>query len=110
MRISDWSSDVCSSDLAAGEGFVDQHAAGCQRRRQRGEQRPVQVVRHHDAAEAAGEEAGRLVALEIARERLQPWVAGQCAEPREVTVDRQNRMAAPEIGRASWRERVCQYV
>src|SRR3546814_14875974 len=78
--------------VAAGEGFVDQHAAGCQRRRQRGEQRPVQVVRHPDAAEAAGEEAGRPVALETARERPQPWVPGQCAEPRAGTADPPTRM------------------
>src|SRR3546814_8597860 len=87
---------LTEAPVAAGEGFVDQHAAGWQRRRQRGEQRPVQVIRHHDDAEAAGEEAGRLVALAIARKRLQPWVAGQWDEPREVTDNTQNRVAETE--------------
>src|SRR3546814_3085101 len=67
MRISDWSSDVCSSDLAAGERLHGTLLV------------PVQAVHHHE-----------LVLLR------QQCVAA-AAELRE-------------IGRASCRERVCQYV
>src|SRR3546814_12320230 len=75
MRISDWSSDVCSSDLLAVLGDV-------QRRRLRG-------------VELAGAEQ---VGLE---EFLQHQVA---PGPRALS------RAARELGRASCRERVCQYV
>src|SRR3546814_2902095 len=67
MRISDWSSDVCSSDLST------RHCPGAYPRQQRGRGRrrlPVPRRAHHDPAAHA---------------------------PRE-------------IGRASCRERVCQYV
>src|SRR3546814_4940276 len=76
MRISDWSSDVCSSDLfAAGdEGFA---------------QRPEILLGMDQAEHRAGEDAGD----QHQRDRRTPGAPGD-----------------PQIGRASCRERVCQYV
>src|SRR3546814_981596 len=72
MRISDWSSDVCSSDLPL-------FRAGT--RRCRGARRPAQ---------------------------LHP--AGAAAPAVRTGSDRGAARTASEIGRASCRERVCQYV
>src|SRR3546814_1789119 len=77
MRISDWSSDVCSSDLIA---RLDDHG------RRDGQSLPIIGTR----AQAAG--AVRIVGdVDAAREH-------PAAE------------AIEQIGRASCRERVCQYV
>src|SRR3546814_10577372 len=83
MRISDWSSDVCSSDLLDGRiGLVDQDFSGVDQlgdvmRRDRG--------RHadRDPSRAIGEQIGEQAGKDL---RLF------------------------QIGRASCRERVCQYV
>src|SRR3546814_10115546 len=86
MRISDWSSDVCSSDLArldAGHVFrigrvaahLNRVAAGRQREGGAGQQQ-ADAKSTHPAARAA----------------------------------RSRRVHALKIGRASCRERVCQYV
>src|SRR3546814_8066471 len=82
MRISDWSSDVCSSDLdVVGQ---PRNATRVQRRRPAGEAR-------HREIEAAPEEVDGADLAEIPG-----------AEALQHPID--------EIGRASWRERVCQYV
>src|SRR3546814_2396371 len=78
MRISDWSSDVCSSDLdgQGGAGVADEDAAALDEKltlRRQGRGRSRQWLRRAGGKGAAG-----------ARDR--------------------------EIGRASCRERVCQYV
>src|SRR3546814_18798549 len=85
MRISDWSSDVCSSDLCAADPDHLQFAdLG---------QSPV-VAR--PAAANGDHGIGKRIASELRQApRAQP-------PPRQ----RQQR----EIGRASWRERGCQYV
>src|SRR3546814_4091595 len=78
MRISDWSSDVCSSDLLGGlhrEAAGDDAVAA-------GDRRLDARCRDHLIVEDDGEDAPDVV-------------AGRVAE---------------EIGRASCRERVCQYV
>src|SRR3546814_8033947 len=77
MRISDWSSDVCSSDLLSGNQAV---AAGL------GDQ---------DAG------AGR-VALDLLAQPIDMGLEGVGRDPGIVAPD--------QIGRASCRERVCQYV
>src|SRR3546814_2238437 len=79
MRISDWSSDVCFSDLRHG-------------RRRPGLRQRVLQVRHalvRVAVEHVADRDGRHEAVVIA-----------AAE----------RLVEEEIGRASCRERVCQYV
>src|SRR3546814_7834185 len=63
MRISDWSSDVCSSDLKAGARLVQQHAetvddntaAGPRLRQQVGLQRAVDEVGDHRIARQRSE-------------------------------------------------------
>src|SRR3546814_20685132 len=95
MRISDWSSDVCSSDLLVRRGLVERIegfeldlgrvALGA------GEDRPLGVQREEDA--------GRLAPL-------QPGGADQQCRPPPLRVGE----PFPENGRASSGERVCQYV
>src|SRR3546814_9211258 len=74
MRISDWSSDVCSSDLAA----VEPCEAQCT---------------------ANGVEQG-----------CRPAHAAVIAEPDPQGLQIHHRQPLDQIGRASCRERVCQYV
>src|SRR3546814_4921297 len=82
-RISDWSSDVCSSDLDADDRKLDPHRA--KQHQQRGQ-------------------ADRSVEYELARARQPaPIVAEEATRPAPEEALRQ-------IGRASCRERVCQYV
>src|SRR3546814_11408956 len=49
MRISDWSSDVCSSDLADEEALDQSRVRQCRRELQRGEEAGTEIwrVRHH---------------------------------------------------------------
>src|SRR3546814_3609402 len=83
MRISDWSSDVCSSDLAeeTGQAMGDQHGADMD-------------------AVVEGDEQGRR--RDIAVVRLQQQAAGKD--------DEAGGDEPEQIGRASCRARVCQYV
>src|SRR3546814_2608118 len=84
MRISDWSSDVCSSDLGSCERALD-----------------ALQLQYPDYAGALEERFLRQAALRLEEaeyaELLADSVIGQ-----EVHAD--------QIGRASCRERVCQYV
>src|SRR3546814_5520079 len=84
MRISDWSSDVCSSDLHEQEGFaaIEEMAAAPAR------QRAVEPVARQPLGDDAAVDGNH--------------IAG-CAD--DVATRRRD-----EIGRASCRERVCQYV
>src|SRR3546814_5182026 len=90
MRISDWSSDVCSSDLIGIDRQRHLHYRDVGVRAQITQRHPRAVV----------EAAARIDASVEARGLEQ---AGD--------VDRQRRIAGRlEIGSASCRERVCQYV
>src|SRR3546814_14826060 len=105
MRISDWSSDVCSSDLAVIDGGIElcESVAG------------VSAADAADAARAAGSAQMRTIPVTIEGERrimrvvdvpLTPeggrviGVAGYAIDIQELE----------KIGRASWWERVWQYV
>src|SRR3546814_2713119 len=77
MRISDWSSDVCSSDLRVAEGYGPNAAA---------------------MRRLAAEGARLLVTVDCGTTAHEPLAAAA-----EAGLD-------VEIGRASCRERVCQYV
>src|SRR3546814_17294974 len=98
MRISDWSSDVCSSDLFGTKRLTLDRG------------RPVGIDLHDHLAEHPSEPhqrhghgdgaLGRLCRGDIAGLRR---LVRRARPPRPA----QN---GPEIGRASWRERVCQYV
>src|SRR3546814_8507913 len=97
MRISDWSSDVCSSDLIA--------AAGVEHGRV---QRDVRVGRATVAV---------INRLECTQVQLQYVVGTQRVagatdrhDPPRILESAQQCGFHDEIGRASCRERVCQYV
>src|SRR3546814_13110069 len=77
MRISDWSSDVCSSDLS-----LPCHPPSCQ---------------------CLGDQPPRVVAPEQRDEAAH-------ARPGARSEQRLIERPEPELGRASCRERVCQYV
>src|SRR3546814_1297697 len=81
MRISDWSSDVCSSDLSAADSMRDLGGTPAQCALA---PPPGQTSQQQQGQTAADPGVGRVIALPI----------GQLGE----------------IGRASCRERVCQYV
>src|SRR3546814_1120013 len=94
MRISDWSSDVCSSDLAPsvaskrGFQFIDQPG---------------------NDAEALRPE-GRVGGVELeGREQFLVTQGAAGAQHVEILA-RETRFGVAEIGRASCRERGCQYV
>src|SRR3546814_1035394 len=98
MRISDWSSDVCSSDL--------NHV-----------RRPDEVDRlrriERQAAESranapagAGDMGLTIVGRAAQIDELTP-IGLQCRRRRDGCYRRQRHV---QIGRASWWERVCQYV
>src|SRR3546814_17229953 len=90
MRISDWSSDVCSSDLdeLLGEAGI---VGGAQRRE------PVFEMRERRFGIGVGPDT-------IPRRKL-------CGRRRGIENAAARQSGQPvEIGRASWRERVCPYV
>src|SRR3546814_2624114 len=98
MRISDWSSDVCSSDLLAAMLGLSEHQ--------------VRVV-----APFIGGGFGPKIRMFYPEEVLIPWLAIRLGRPIKWMSDRaedfvsttQERLQI-QIGRASCRERVCQYV
>src|SRR3546814_3446297 len=83
MRISDWSSDVCSSDLRQQHDPQQGHARPCVAARDLG--------------------AGDLGAIDLGLKRIAPCIA-------DFAMYFLTRKRADQIGRASCRERVCQYV
>src|SRR3546814_14447385 len=109
MRISDWSSDVCSSDLFAGRWTgratwlvgLRQHCGGLAGRHVQ----HLQEVggRHHaevDVPRAPTRPASLVQSVEpLAAHPL----ATPCRPVKQASV-------AAEIGRVSWRERVCSFV
>src|SRR3546814_15490658 len=99
MRISDWSSDVCSSDLQAfGRGAAvgaDQPA--------RAELDAAEPARDHD------HDPVHALAVD-GREDRAPGGAGRLAVVVGAIVVADPPGPAVELGRASWRERVCQSV
>src|SRR3546814_11398519 len=104
MRISDWSSDVCSSDLAPvlrrlALAMIDHRHARPAPAAERGGGPGVQSVPAALVAEAQAE-VGVLARLQIVR-RILGHERHRAAE---------GIGAIEQIGRASCRERVCQYV
>src|SRR3546814_11314143 len=126
MRISDWSSDVCSSDLAAHEQFAIDHRILIERRDQFGE-RPADLLAAtavdarlaapaHDLDTNAipfplGGIVGKVDAALLQRTRKHEGAkegdVGKVGPLRPTLAPREQRCI--EIGRASCRERVCQY-
>src|SRR3546814_15784415 len=94
MRISDWSSDVCSSDLHAGRGD--------RRRHWHGDWRP----------DFAGRRSRRRDA-DLPRQDDDPIVADVTDQAQDLQLQLAQIQAAQQmlqIGKASCRERRCQYV
>src|SRR3546814_19482213 len=96
MRISDWSSDVCSSDLKHGTCTRDTPAQFFDRSR-----RLYARLRYPDM-DALSRRKLTAGAFAEAMARANP---GLKADMLRVTANRHGW----QIGRASWRERVCQY-
>src|SRR3546814_1514854 len=95
MRISDWSSDVCSSDLGGRDWFQPVFKAGVA-----GVRRAALVGAgraHQEGLRALADRGGRPAPAHAAGVA----VVAAVAPPLHLVV---------EIGRASCRERVCQYV
>src|SRR3546814_15740515 len=114
MRISDWSSDVCSSDRAAGRGDYARQQRRLGQRELRNRRAEVGLGRGSDAVGALAEVDDRqvleedLVLVDLAVElggedRLAPLALDRLLAARD-------RVLHQPIGRASCRERVCQYV
>src|SRR3546814_2332528 len=91
MRISDWSSDVCSSDLSRRVGTLPSHASGA-------DNDGTAVVGAGRVQRVINERATRAVARRVVAERRRFRDSGVGGDPKR------------ENGRASSRERVCQSV
>src|SRR3546814_2257910 len=100
MRFSDWSSDVCSSELVerARECLGLAFDFGDVRRRQ--------AVRWDRAGAVDRMDPGFLDMLKHARNHN----IGAVAQGIDIDLDRIAQITVDQIGRASCRERVCQYV
>src|SRR3546814_3018481 len=92
MRISDWSSDVCSSDLQKTQielaKILEQVGVTC-----------IMVTNDQEEAMTMAHRLAVMTEGQIV----------QCGTPQDVYAFPNSRFVA-EIGRASCRERVCQYV
>src|SRR3546814_8252582 len=102
MRISDWSSDVCSSDLSRYQGMI----------RRADNSRDQVVLKQHlqearyflNSLEARNETLLRVAQSIVEEQRAFLDYGPEAMRPMVL------RDIAEQIGRASCRERVCQYV
>src|SRR3546814_14603857 len=103
MRISDWSSDVCSSDLLAGStpAVADGRRGAVQRRHRDRDDVQQAAAQGRPAIDAHGREA------DVREGRPRHAGADRTPLPRSA---RGGMILEAQIGRASCRERVCQYV
>src|SRR3546814_14805683 len=92
MRISDWSSDVCSSDLYSYLGGVAAHVL------------PVPMMNIINGGEHADNP------IDIQEFMIMPVGADNLAEEVRWGSEIFHTLKKRQIGRASCRERVCQYV
>src|SRR3546814_12393593 len=104
MRISDWSSDVCSSDLVhVGSGGVAQRAC-------LGSAHEMMFLLHLDDSLSGSGLWGRKGSKNRPFRGCQGVRgAGEAVSARASDAAASHRARAVEIGRASCRERVCQY-
>src|SRR3546814_15884260 len=102
MRISDWSSDVCSSDLAGEGGFGISPNRGHPLpaspglRRRRGQSSRLKLLLQQRQLLAQGREREAAVADAVLQRRIE--------------FGRRPATLGIEMGRASCRDRVCKYV
>src|SRR3546814_12605486 len=119
MRISDWSSDVCSSDLYADLGFTDaeEMLVKAQLVTKIGDIIKQRKLTQQQAAELMGMSQGRVSNMlrghfhGISETKLIDCLT-RLGRDVQIVVGPHRRRKSPgkEIGRASCRERVCQYV
>src|SRR3546814_16478917 len=114
MRISDWSSDVCSSDLeqrSAPRDAEEQHQTAEEIQKDLGEFGAALAVGREIVIGEIGRFGEKLVDAEIGHqgEETEHHPCSSKAIDRQPATDRNERIG-DEIGRASGRERVCQYV
>src|SRR3546814_12496284 len=111
MRISDWSSDVCSSDLSVGMAGVESASplSAEQFAQLDGAMTPddkVEIAKIFDSMRQAQAE-GRI--YEAPKQSPEMFI-GRLILRSGIPASPENSRWAGEIGRASGRERVCQYV
>src|SRR3546814_15293390 len=113
MRISDWSSDVCSSDLIGLAGpdermilFAETQIFLLIKPLRLDAGYKARIGAHGDIDVPGLERAHHL----IAAERKGSVASVRRLEPCGRMQRRQNDEVGEAIGRAAWRERVCQYV
>src|SRR3546814_17756970 len=107
MRISDWSSDVCSSDLSGNAGSASDHMDNERRARRGGSQDPFEERTNADKATQPIAVYNLYVRIDKDGDGFAELrhVVGIGDGPAEIVSDEY-----AEIGRASCRERVCQDV
>src|SRR3546814_16827724 len=104
MRISDWSSDVCSSDLITHEKLRSGYGRRSKKRRKIGERSAKgggAAVRRADPRREPDAKS------RVARPAAKGIIFGQHQAAAPVDLGQEERV---KIGSASCRERVCQYV
>src|SRR3546814_14475684 len=108
MRISDWSSDVCSSDLYQTTGYYVSLLAGARGHKPLPEITTIQDLKLAESPRILNDEVDELIQQSLARIGSAEYVMniyfGQSLAKRHA------RLARAQIGRAQCRERVCQYV
>src|SRR3546814_12030859 len=108
MRISDWSSDVCSSDLMQVELLKRTLPAGARVGtvdKFQGQEAAVVLI---SMATSSGDDLPRNIDFLFSRNRM--TVAISRARCLAVIYSNPRLLDVPYIGRASCRERVCRYV
>src|SRR3546814_19483704 len=117
MRISDWSSDVFSSDLAGRNAGRDQGDAAAARQDRQPDQpslsaagRGRSIRRRRDAAIGQGHDRVRRRMNTDSKPLLADLVRAGDQQTEAVVITDFIFMAKAKIGRASCRERVCKYV
>src|SRR3546814_13008409 len=98
MRISDWSSDVCSSDLMGKTSLATNIAYNAAERFRRDEEDGIPPEKNMGAKVA-------FFSLEMSADQLATRVLAE-----QSGVSGEALRMGKKIGRASWRERVCQSV
>src|SRR3546814_16690887 len=102
MRISDWSSDVCSSDLAEFFQAPVLHDDL--------DARVMNVVAATEAIEDPHDRGRIDQQVRFRHERFGELAEDRHASQAAADVEAVANFARLELGRASWRERECQYV
>src|SRR3546814_20810552 len=102
MRISDWSSDVCSSDLAAVDPDIGAAYRRCGLPPERGSEPGFAGLIRMIAGQQVSVQSARAIIARL-EARVDPLTAAAFLK----ASDDDLRAVGFQIGRESWRERVC---